>query len=58
MVQMCSVIPEQDTSLMSVCTSAAEAQVMTGLDRGGMRLPQWLAEEWMLPPADGAEGVR
>lgn len=40
MVQMCSVIPEQDTSLMSVCTSAAEAQVMTGLDRGGMRLPQ------------------
>lgn len=31
-VQMCSATPEQDTSLMSACTSAAEAQVMTGLD--------------------------
>lgn len=31
-VQMCSVAPEQDTSLMSACTSAAEAQVITGLD--------------------------
>lgn len=31
-VQMCSVVPEQDISLMSACTSAAEAQVMTELD--------------------------
>lgn len=35
-VQMCCVVPEQDTSLMSACTSA-EGQVMTGLDLGVQR---------------------